>query len=143
MKSKPRPEDPRPHKDPQPQTTPAPAPREDVHVAANRCPFCHDGVTPRESVVCKTCLARHHEACWGESGACASCQGSERLRSLPKVSAFTVLCLAIALAGVSVTALLGLLRDGQVSLPLAVSLGVMLSSFGVVAGRYLQDRPRR
>lgn len=58
---------------------PAPdvAPREDVVVPASpvRCPFCHDAVDAAKLdwVVCRSCLARHHEGCWGESGQCASC----------------------------------------------------------------------
>ena len=40
-----------------------------------RCPFCHEGVEvdSDEWVACTGCLARHHDACWGESGACAAC----------------------------------------------------------------------
>lgn len=39
----------------------------------NRCPFCHETVHSAESVVCQDCLARHHEDCWTEGGACSSC----------------------------------------------------------------------
>jgi hypothetical protein len=40
-----------------------------------RCPFCHADVdvAGADWVACKGCLARHHLACWGESGACATC----------------------------------------------------------------------
>lgn len=40
-----------------------------------RCPFCHDQVVveARGWIACAGCLARHHEACWSEGGACASC----------------------------------------------------------------------
>ncbi|MBL4844206.1 MAG: hypothetical protein JKY65_01660 [Planctomycetes bacterium] len=51
--------------------------RDDVHVASNRCPFCHEDVTPDESVACQGCLARHHRECWTESGAACSSCGSE------------------------------------------------------------------
>jgi hypothetical protein len=46
-----------------------------------RCPFCHEGVTLETDrwVACATCLARHHEACFGERGACASCGHAEAL----------------------------------------------------------------
>ncbi len=48
-----------------------------------RCPFCHESVEPERSdewVACSRCLARHHEPCWGEGGACAAC-GHERALS--------------------------------------------------------------
>jgi hypothetical protein len=46
-----------------------------------RCPFCHTDVAPEASdwVTCKACLARHHDACWQESGACSTCRSDERL----------------------------------------------------------------
>ncbi len=55
--------------------------RDDVHVLRNRCPFCHDDLNVEEEVwiACSGCLARHHEACWTEGGACGSCGGAERL----------------------------------------------------------------
>lgn len=59
---------------PQPED---PAPREDVRVHANRCPFCHDDVQPKESVVCQDCLARHHPPCWAESAGCGTCRGTK------------------------------------------------------------------
>lgn len=56
-----------------------PVERDDVHVSVNRCPYCHDDVTPVESVACQDCLARHHKECWVESGACSSCGGQGRM----------------------------------------------------------------
>ena len=49
--------------------------RTDVRVATNRCPFCHDDILIEGSdwVACFCCQARHHHACWDESGACGSC----------------------------------------------------------------------
>ncbi len=46
-----------------------------------RCPFCHEGVRVADSdwVACAGCLARHHDACWGEGGRCGACGGGERL----------------------------------------------------------------
>lgn len=47
-----------------------------VHVAASqsRCPFCHDHVNVDEAhQVCGTCLARHHQDCWTQHGACSNC----------------------------------------------------------------------
>jgi hypothetical protein len=40
-----------------------------------RCPFCHSEVDRDRDdwVACEACLARHHEACWKESGSCAGC----------------------------------------------------------------------
>lgn len=59
--------------------------RDDVHVASNRCPFCHEHVEIEtdEWVSCRSCQARHHEACWTESGACASC-GTQVFLSEPR-----------------------------------------------------------
>ncbi|MCO5169052.1 MAG: hypothetical protein M9894_22140 [Planctomycetes bacterium] len=70
---------------PQPPRAPEPESRDDVVVARNRCPFCHDDVpaTASDGVVCAACLARHHEACWGEAGRCAACRHGERLRREP------------------------------------------------------------
>jgi len=46
---------------------------------ATRCPYCHESVDVQgRFVVCGTCLARQHEDCCREHGACASC-GSERV----------------------------------------------------------------
>jgi hypothetical protein len=68
---------------PRREPDPEPAERDDVHVAANRCPFCHEDVLVETSVVCQRCLTRHHEACWEESGACSSCSSTQRLISSP------------------------------------------------------------
>ncbi len=64
-----------------PPSTPGqePAERDDVRVATNRCPFCHDEVEAPSSVVCEGCLARHHGSCWEELGCCGSCRGEQRL----------------------------------------------------------------
>lgn len=50
-----------------------PTERDDVHLAANRCPFCHDDARHSPSAACERCLARHHPACWDEAGRCSSC----------------------------------------------------------------------
>lgn len=42
------------------------------------CPFCRDDVAEGEGVVCARCLARQHEGCWDEGGACATCRHVER-----------------------------------------------------------------
>lgn len=48
-----------------------------------RCPYCHDA-PPRTGRVCAGCLARHHDACWREAGACASCgQGAALVSERP------------------------------------------------------------
>lgn len=46
-----------------------------------RCPYCHESVRADSPdwVACAGCLAKHHEGCWNEHGACASCQGREAL----------------------------------------------------------------
>ncbi|MDF1663432.1 MAG: hypothetical protein P1V97_16800 [Planctomycetota bacterium] len=50
-----------------------------VHVAASqtRCPYCHDQVQVDEPhQVCSVCLARHHDDCWTNHGACSNCAHS-------------------------------------------------------------------
>ena len=48
--------------------------REVFHVQRPRCPFCHDDVRPEdEKAACSSCMAWHHEACWGEHGGCSAC----------------------------------------------------------------------
>lgn len=56
-----------------------PVERDDVRLAANRCPYCHDDVPRQLGVACQVCLARHHPDCWEEGGACAACSATERL----------------------------------------------------------------
>lgn len=65
--------------DVQPQPVPGPAERDDVQSRLNRCPYCHDGVAPAESVVCRQCLTRHHASCHAEVGTCQSCGSSDVL----------------------------------------------------------------
>lgn len=49
---------------------------------STRCPYCHDECAAEEDVaVCRSCLSRHHAACWEESGACGSCSASEYLNT--------------------------------------------------------------
>lgn len=63
--------------------------RDDVRLAATRCPYCHDDVHPEAQtgastdepvVACERCLTRHHDACWDESRRCGACGGRRRLR---------------------------------------------------------------
>lgn len=56
--------------------------RDDVHLSANRCPYCHENVQISASdwVSCRSCQARHHQACWTELQRCGSC-GEERFLS--------------------------------------------------------------
>ena len=58
-----------------------PEPEIKLEASPVRCPFCHDGIDVGGEawVACAGCLARHHDACWGESGACGSCGHRERL----------------------------------------------------------------
>jgi hypothetical protein len=53
----------------------------DVRVQAGprRCAFCHEEVPAEERVACAACFAAHHDACWGEAGRCATCQGTQAL----------------------------------------------------------------
>lgn len=50
-----------------------------VRLHVSRCPYCHDDVARRESVVCQDCLARHHGACWDAAAACSGCGGAHRM----------------------------------------------------------------
>ncbi len=54
-------------------------PRVKVEGSALRCPFCHEGCVPEESVVCRDCLARHHATCWDEGGRCSTCGSIHKL----------------------------------------------------------------
>ena len=65
--------------DVQPLPGPGPVERDDVQSRLNRCPYCHDGVAPAESVVCRQCLTRHHASCHAEAGTCQSCGSSDVL----------------------------------------------------------------
>jgi hypothetical protein len=65
-----------------PEPRPRPEPdRDDVRVAVNRCPFCHEDVAAGDAtaVVCRACLARHHGGCWSEGGRCGACGGKDAL----------------------------------------------------------------
>lgn len=61
-------------------------PQERVHTKQSplRCPFCHESVDVEagDVVVCEGCLARHHGACWAESGACSACQATNGLQAV-------------------------------------------------------------
>lgn len=45
------------------------------------CPHCRREVAPEQEdwLACARCLARHHGACWGETGRCAACEGGAPL----------------------------------------------------------------
>jgi len=67
--------------------------REDIVVSGSlaRCPYCHSDVVPEANdwVACRSCLARHHTACWWEGGkACATC--GKRRHIAPRRSAARV-----------------------------------------------------
>ena len=63
--------------------------RDDVVVAANRCPYCHSDVDAEadDGVACKGCLARHHKSCWDEAGVCSACGGTQALVAQPQAAA--------------------------------------------------------
>lgn len=63
-------------KDPSPVPPSGPVvERDDVRVATNRCPFCHDDIVVDQDswVSCRSCQARHHDQCWTEQGQCSAC----------------------------------------------------------------------
>jgi len=129
---------------PQPQP-PAPAARDDVQSRLNRCPYCHDGVAPAESVVCRQCLTRHHVSCHAEAGVCQSCGSSDvltqaaplpapaeeqpRTLSTLAVAGLSLVVMVLALFGVVpfvLTLLLAVLVQVEVG-------GIRLAVFGVLA----------
>lgn len=74
----------------------------DVEVAGTRCPFCRDRAQALQAVVvCACCLSRHHEACWRESRACASCGRREALAPARPRPRAALGALALGLAFVS------------------------------------------
>lgn len=63
------------------RNSPEPIERDDVHVAAIRCPFCHEDISGDGlKHGCPKCMAWHHQACWQESDGCSAC-GQSRLLS--------------------------------------------------------------
>ena len=60
--------------------TSAAAPRPKVTLS---CTFCHDSLVRRAAVYCATCLAPHHEACFGEHGRCCilGCEETQVVRA--------------------------------------------------------------
>jgi hypothetical protein len=117
---------------------PAPPPiqnteRDDVHVGTNRCPFCHDDiqVEGQDWVSCRSCQARHHQACWKESGACGSCGEARFLADavLDREAAAVdtnqprrrvAVAVALTLASVFIVLVLGLFMSTGVAPPRAV-----------------------
>jgi hypothetical protein len=59
------------------------APREvRVEASPTRCPYCHASVAAEpDTVVCASCLSRHHTECW--TGECASCRSTTALVAAP------------------------------------------------------------
>lgn len=91
-------------------TAPLPSPAALVLSLAgiNRCPYCHDTVSVdgMDWRACAGCLARHHESCWGESGACGSCGGQASLTrsSTRPARRIPVLLAAFVLVGLALVA---------------------------------------
>lgn len=91
--------------------------RDDVHVVANRCPFCRDTVSVDDdaTLVCQRCLARHHAPCWSEDkrggGRCSACGATERLAPVKaptlRATGTRVLLLFLATIGVLTMLLVG------------------------------------
>lgn len=63
--------------------------RERDSSGALRCAWCHDALAGRrraDEQGCAGCGALHHDACWTEAGACATCgAGRERVERSPPV----------------------------------------------------------
>ncbi|MDF1662358.1 MAG: hypothetical protein P1V97_11340 [Planctomycetota bacterium] len=62
--------------------------RDDVHLSANRCPYCHENVeiSALDWVSCRSCQARHHKDCWSELGCCGSCKEERYLSDASETS---------------------------------------------------------
>jgi hypothetical protein len=53
-----------------------------VEASPTRCPYCHASVAAEpETIVCASCLSRHHQECW--TGTCASCGRGQALTVVP------------------------------------------------------------
>ncbi len=65
------------------------ASRVQVVDSPTRCPYCHEHVEVETEawVVCRSCLARHHQGCWQSDAGCATC-GREEFLS-PKADGHT------------------------------------------------------
>lgn len=123
---------------PAPERRPEPAPRDDVRVAAlSRCPFCHaDAGVAASRGVCAACLARHHEACWSETGRCASCGHTVRLElPQPRGPSLTPLLAVIVAILVSILGGAGMLHGEARARELAASLQRQEAEARLVAER--------
>lgn len=141
-------------------------------VHTNRCPFCHDDIRVEEDAwsACARCFARHHDACWGESGACGSCGGDQRLAPVSEAkteglrqkseveelgaltseagprgpSPLLLLGVLIPLLFVAVGITLLALGQGEIGIPILFGLlGVALLAGTPLALAYLTARQRR
>jgi hypothetical protein len=53
-----------------------------VEASPTRCPYCHASIAAEpETVVCASCLSRHHKECWTDT--CASCGRGQALAAVP------------------------------------------------------------
>lgn len=60
-----------------------------VEVQRDRCPFCHDAVSPDQAkTACDACMAWHHKDCWADHGGCSACGegASTAVKPSPKES---------------------------------------------------------
>lgn len=87
---------------------------------ALRCPWCHDAILgDDEVVVCRDCLAAHHEACWAEAACCATCGRSRGLTGeSPRGPRPAAASWVRALAGIAATYLVSGPAAGVVGLGL-------------------------
>ena len=124
------------------QKAPLPLPpvvtRDDVTVAAHRCPYCRDVVErDAELVVCRDCLTRHHAACWIEgNAACSSCASTDCLETA-KSSANAGLLQALGLS-----VLLGALLGTMCGVTSHDGLLLLLPVVSCLGAGYLHPRRR-
>jgi hypothetical protein len=81
-----------------------------VERSPTRCPYCHENVDAQgESwIVCASCLARHHAACWRDHGRCAACDARAALET-PAPARSALARRSNLIVGVAVLLLLGIL----------------------------------
>jgi hypothetical protein len=109
-------------------------------VQIHRCPYCHDSVSKETRVICKSCLAPQHSACWDEDQRCGSCGDKERFESgkLTVNKAQTIL-IEQGYSQQQVTAMFNSRATGKQGNPRPLRIFITLMGFGfsVIASIFL------
>lgn len=105
-------------------------------VRSDRCPYCHDEVSPsdQDKRACQSCMAWHHESCLREHGACATCgvaqHEEERALAGAYQSLFQVLSAVFVAIGLAAGGLVGWWTQ-------QTTLAGVLTLVGAIAGLLL------